>query len=315
MNTNINKTFASKAKNSISNGYSSTKMYASNTYNSFSELSSLTKVLIVGGILLIIVLLILWIYNLVKQSEYKSKQSPFLLTKPVNAYNKSGRPIKTVTVPNPVDGLAFSYSFWMYIANWNYRYDQEKEILTKGVGNSVAPSISLYPRTNSLKCQMATYSGLDESCDINNIPLQKWVNVVYVLNNRTIDIYIDGKLERSCVLKNVPKLNNDSVKIANGGGFWGQLAKMQYFTHALIPTEVENIYSEGPYVGSGFTLNDNNNDNKCSDNNDNTDDDDNDNYLNNWMNVKKTLEDKTLDKTNTDKDNMNNFHTEMTSFT
>lgn len=86
-------------------------------------------------------------------------------------------------------------------------------------------------------------------------PLQKWVHIGYVLNNRTVDIYVDGKLERSCVLRGVPVLNEMPVQVADNGGFYGQIAKMQYFTRPLEPNEIAELYSEGPYMPSKFNLN------------------------------------------------------------
>lgn len=37
-------------------------------------------------------------------------------------------------------------------------------------------------------------------CMINNFPLQRWVNLIVSLNNRTMDVYLNGKLVRTCIL-------------------------------------------------------------------------------------------------------------------
>ena len=72
-----------------------------------------------------------------------------------------------------------------------------------------------------------------ESCDIHNIPLQKWVCICYVLNNRSVDIYINGKLEK-CVLKGLPPLNNkEKLRFSVSGGFYGKLGRTQYFARPL----------------------------------------------------------------------------------
>jgi len=255
MNNSITKTYANKTSNSISNGYQTTKNTAVKTYNSFLDASLFAKFVIITLIIIFIVLFILWIRYLYQQSQYKLKESPFIITQPINAFKSSGEPVLEKKVPFPVDGLAFSYSLWIYVADWNYNFGNWKNIFLKGTEMSRAPGMWLYPKTNSLHARITTTADGNEGCDINNIPLQKWVHIAYILNNRTVDIYIDGKLERSCVLRGVPILNNNSVSVANDGGFYGQIAKMQYFTRALIPSEVSEIYSEGPYVAtSKFSL-------------------------------------------------------------
>lgn len=249
-----NKTLTNRARNTITTGYKTTKNAVTTTYTRFRGLSTLVQVLIVVVVIIILILLIMWIYNMVREAQYRAKQSPFIITAPVNAFRRDRRPVKIKSIPSPMDGLEFTYSFWMYIANWNYRFGDWKNVLLKGNNNTRAPGIWLYPKTNSLHCRISTYPDLNEGCDIRNIPLQKWVHVVYILNNRTVDIYIDGKLERSCVLRGVPILNNQNLRVADDGGFWGQLAKMQYFTRTITPYEVSEIYSKGPYISGRFRI-------------------------------------------------------------
>lgn len=156
------------------------------------------------------------------------------------------------SLPRPNEGLAFSYSFWIYIQNWDWQFGKWKNILVKGnPGNSGkrAPGFWLYPRTNALHLRVSTTIDNNEGCDIRNIPLQKWVHVVYVLNNRSVDVYIDGKLERSCVLKGIPIINNkDLIVAADGMGFYGKISALNYYTNALKPNQVTQLYRYGPYV-------------------------------------------------------------------
>jgi hypothetical protein len=95
-----------------------------------------------------------------------------------------------------------------------------------------------------------------ESCDIQNIPLMTWVHIVYILNGRTVDIYINGKLERSCALRGIPIISNDPVYITSGSpaGYFGMIGKTQYYTSALLPNNVANIYQQGPLGTAQFQL-------------------------------------------------------------
>lgn len=257
MNTNrpIGKNVANKTTGAVTQGYQTVRNTAKHTYTKFRGASTLMQIVTVVVLLMVFVFLILWIMHLMERAQYRRKESPFIITEPINAFSRSGRPVKRQRVPYPVDGLAFTYSFWMYVADWNYNFGKWKNIFIKGNEDRRAPGLWLYPKTNSLHARINTNADYNEGCDIRNIPLQKWVHIVYVLNNRTVDIYIDGKLERSCVLRGVPVLNNDPINVAMGGGFYGQLAKMQYFTRPLLPEEVAEIYSEGPYVGKKYSIN------------------------------------------------------------
>ena len=120
-----------------------------------------------------------------------------------------------------------------------------------------SPSIWLYPLTNSIKVVTSTTgSNGVSSCDVENIPLQKWVNIVYVLNNRSVDIYVNGKLERTCILEGIPvNLKNDKLTINYNSGFYGKMGKFQYYTSTLSPEQIAKIYMSGPSGATGITGN------------------------------------------------------------
>jgi hypothetical protein len=77
-----------------------------------------------------------------------------------------------------------------------------------------------------------------------------WVNIVYVLNNRTVNIYINGLLERSCALQGIPVIANDPIYVTAGGstnaGFYGKIGKTVYYTYPLLPNDIANVYQQGP---------------------------------------------------------------------
>lgn len=92
-------------------------------------------------------------------------------------------------------------------------------------------------------------------CKINNFPLQRWVSLVVSLNNRTLDLYLNGKLVRTCILPATAVIDSTaSVSLTPDGGFKGWTSNTQYFSKALNPHEVYNIYSIGPKCGGRLTL-------------------------------------------------------------
>jgi hypothetical protein len=213
--------------------------------NSLTTNSSILYILL--GIILLIVLIVV-IVILVKKANKNKNNVSVLLESPADAFDLKN---KSFSVKNSDEGLEFSYSVWIYIQDWTRGW---KNIFVKGdktdgagTNSARAPGLWLYPDTNALHARINTFASPNEGCDIKNIPLQKWVHIAYVLNNRTVDIYIDGKLERSCVLRGVPKLNDEPVRVCDNGGFFGKISNLVYFRYAIKPDEVYKIYASGPY--------------------------------------------------------------------
>ena len=80
------------------------------------------------------------------------------------------------------------------------------------------------------------------------IPLQKWVNVIVSVYNQIIDIYIDGQLSSSCVLKGFPAISTDAVNITPDGGFSGKITRVLFTNTAMTISRAKQIYYSGPVV-------------------------------------------------------------------
>jgi hypothetical protein len=96
--------------------------------------------------------------------------------------------------------------------------------------------------------QMFSSTVTDAPCDIKEIPLQKWVNITIVSSGRVLDIYMDGKLTRSCVLDNVVNVPTGELKLRLGetGGFGGRYSSVQMWNQQLTPDTIYGIYMMGP---------------------------------------------------------------------
>jgi len=82
-------------------------------------------------------------------------------------------------------------------------------------------------------------------CDIIDMPLQRWNHVVLVLWNRSFDVYLNGKLARSCTLNKIPNINKDNLYVTQEGGYDGDMANLQYFNEALNAERVYDLYKHG----------------------------------------------------------------------
>jgi hypothetical protein len=233
----------------------------------YQNSSSMGKVIFIIILVLFIGFIIYVIYVAVTASQQAAANSPVIVNDVLDAY--IARP--AFSLPQVTQGMNQTFSTWIYVKDWNYKFGQYKNILWKGnptlssttsanpsISNIHSPSIWLYPLTNSLKVVTSTSVPEQvESCDIQNIPLMSWVHIVYVLNNRTVDIYMNGKLERSCALRGIPTITNDPVYITSGSpqpGYYGKIGKTQYFTKALLPNDVANLYQKGPLGTSQYQV-------------------------------------------------------------
>ena len=93
----------------------------------------------------------------------------------------------------------------------------------------------------------------NDRCDIiNGIEFQRWVLISIVGNSRTLDVYIDGKLARSCVYKSGFSLGAKGgagtayFGLNNNGNLKGYFADGKFYNYALTPDAVWKIYQDGP---------------------------------------------------------------------
>jgi hypothetical protein len=98
---------------------------------------------------------------------------------------------------------------------------------------------------------LQTESGLLDSsplCDLPQIDLQRWINLTISVNGKTVDVYYDGKLARSCVLPSLYKVDAGgySANLLAYGGFGGQISTTTMYDSALNPEQVYKNYMAGP---------------------------------------------------------------------
>lgn len=82
-------------------------------------------------------------------------------------------------------------------------------------------------------------------CNLVFVPLQKYTQVVMTFYEKTMDIYIDGKLVRSNILEKPLSNNTEDLYINSDGGFDGIVTNFKYFNRALSPEEIYSMYNKG----------------------------------------------------------------------
>jgi hypothetical protein len=155
---------------------------------------------------------------------------------------------------NAVQGIEFTWSVWLFINNITtdslYHHIFNKGNDSVGTNGLVypnnAPGLYLSPNKNELTVIMNTYNNINEEIVVPDIPLNKWMNVMLRCKDKTIDIYINGVVTKSVILKGVPKQNYGDVIISMNGGFDGYTSNLWYYGYALGTTAIHNIVKRGP---------------------------------------------------------------------
>lgn len=204
-------------------------------------------------IAIVVVIVLYWIY-LWFTSGAKTKLSTM---------SNAKKPITVDAGALPANSHSnnYTYSMWIYVNNWNYRFGNEKVIIQReGTSpTNMSPKIALDPIKNNIVITTEYYTSGSSGatgttaanrCTVENIPIQRWVNVIVSLNGRTMDTYINGKLTKTCVLPGVPTVNKEKpVQITptgtGGSGFDGWTSEITYRAFSINPQEAWNIYSEG----------------------------------------------------------------------
>lgn len=161
----------------------------------------------------------------------------------------------------------YSYQFWMYIKDWNTNFGKEKHILSRNdTTNSqiMNPKVTLHPTDNTMIVSVSVFpssqdgskdepapaghSGTSDdvfTCEVPDIPLQSWVSVGITLFTRNLDIYLNGKLVKSCVLSGVPKPAEGIIDLNKDGGFSGYMCGFYHTSTMLQPSDAQSFYSKG----------------------------------------------------------------------
>jgi len=113
------------------------------------------------------------------------------------------------------------------------------------------------------------------NCDIEDITLQRWIFLALVVRGQVVDVYLDGKLARECVLPSLPAVSSSAMNLRVGAApitaitdstatqyplpstmpsFGGYISNIQTYSKALAPDEIVSAYQAGPKASTGGWL-------------------------------------------------------------
>ena len=216
------------------------------------NLAGLLRITFILAIIATIVLIIMYYI------EYYNTNP--VLVKNINA-KKGSVVINNSKLMKSYEGVQYSYSFWMYIDNWSYRYNKPKWLLYKCDTPKDEETIPLSNPTivlNSkepklfININTSTEDGAtNETLTTPNLEVQKWNHIVLTLKNQDVRVYCNGELCVGKRLKGTVVLNDNDLYVVPYGGYSGMLHYLQYFNYQINMDKVKKIYSDKP---SDFSL-------------------------------------------------------------
>ena len=138
----------------------------------------------------------------------------------------------------------FTFSFWYYIAGWNYRYNETKTLLNWDDGKL---KVVFKPKDNTMVVSMTDLNNVERVCKVIDIKLQKWNFVALTLWNRSLDILLDDSYSHSCSQDNSPSyVGSTQVNLFGNDGFNGRLSNLYFYNYARTTTDTLSLYYKGP---------------------------------------------------------------------
>lgn len=214
------------------------------------ELGKNTKSIVMIVIVVVVVLLLV---IFIQQHIFKQKSLTSGVLDATKQYSISSDKLSASSNGN----LNYTYSMWIYVSDWSYNLGVDKVVLSRGEKSSSSenifyPQIYLGKTENTLTIRQSMQTSqtdyVTNNCTIENVPLQKWTCIIVSMNDRDMDVYLNGKLVRTCVLPYPPYCpGGDDVKLSPKGiGFQGSISNVSYWPNAISPQQAWNIYKYGP---------------------------------------------------------------------
>ena len=180
---------------------------------------------------IILVIFLLYLISLVVTNYFGLKRtSPVLLSNPTTTMEPLSFQSSKLPLSDIDKGLSWTFINWLYIEDWNYRYGQKKMIIDWG------NNLQMYfeEKSNDLVIEITTVPLMKTQRLVQkDIPLQRWMCLIIVLDNRQLDLFMDNILVQSIQLDYLPFYLQEELNLFSDGGFRGKCGYLQYLSYRI----------------------------------------------------------------------------------
>lgn len=226
-----------------------------------------------------VAVIVYYLVNFYNETNSKSKS---LLGDKVSANGTNPKPYviddgkssdKTLRIKQ---GGRYTLSAWFYLNSQPATQTSLLSVLEQATVDQTGTrllDIGLYPTSNKMYIRSATLGNAINTsltgssavgapsttmpmCDVLDVDYQRWIQVTVVVNGRIMDVYMDGKLARSCVLPAgqyvVDPTEQKSTQAVLVSAFEGYYSGLYFMADADTPDSIYARYQMGPYTKASF---------------------------------------------------------------
>lgn len=174
---------------------------------------------------------------------------------------KLGKSVTVYRSKNEDRGAEFTWTCWLKIDSLqNGTATEFQHIFSKGGVIQTTekakfavngPGVYLRSITDAsgegtIQIVMDSTDGSTQKIDIDGIPINRWFNLAIRLQNKVLDVYINGAIAKRLAFSSLPKQNYGDIYVCQNKGFTGSLSDLRYFDSALNVFDLTNIAMAGP---------------------------------------------------------------------
>jgi len=211
---------------------------------------------IVYVILVIIIIILIIMY--LKCIFYE----PMFINKKLYCHNPSlsgNTIIQHKHFAKPFQGTNFSFNFWIYLDNVSENACRDSELNSYvEIFTMKKDDLSEFTlKINQYNSNIRLILSNDQSYDIiESLPNQKWINLSINIENKYIDIFVDGKLYNAfyspTIIKFLPNTNMNII--CSNKGFYGYISKLRYFNSFINYKRVNSLYKNNKREAGNYDL-------------------------------------------------------------
>ena len=234
----------SSIKNSIGKNIKKTDIV--NKSKQFIEKNKNNKKLIIIIVIILTVVVLSFGYLIYKYSQSNvSRVQFFKHSQPTNiSKNIPQRELFKKTM-----GEEYSFSMWFRINNWytNTSTPGLQHIFTFGDSalNNGIPSVFLKNDINDIVIKVKTSDPTPIQIYLKTVPIKKWFKLTIVMKPKSIQVYLNSKLDVFKLLPSRIVSPATGVQLFNDKKIDGHFSNFTFYSKALSPSEVSNLYDIG----------------------------------------------------------------------
>lgn len=139
---------------------------------------------------------------------------------------------------NRPEGATFTYTTWVLVNDFTVGFGTLRRIFSKGD----CPGLYIN-ESNSFVVKVDTFGDV-QNIVVPNIPASKWLHIGIVVDQRSVDVYVNGVIRKHQELTQLPQQNDASV--ITGPGWDGVIGNLMYYPRALSTAEIQLLSTKPP---------------------------------------------------------------------